>query len=273
MSEHVTLTLRAALEESIDLECIVPDRLAALSAAEISALPVMAGRKQRPLGDWFEVRGDRSPHVRVVGDVRRATGIGCGMTNGELTIDGAAGAHTGAGMSGGRLDVHGTAGDDVGVGMAGGSIRVRGSAGNRVGAALAGASRGMTGGEIMVDGSVGADAGARMRRGMLFVGGDAGERAGRSIIAGTIIVLGRVGPEPATGSKRGSLIAGGGLEVPVTYRYACRYHPPHVRLALTSLVRRHGVQVDQRFLDGAYRRYCGDAATIARGEILEWNPE
>jgi len=270
MSEHVTLTLRSRLEESIEAESIVPDRFAMLDQAEIAALPILVGRRRQSVGDFFDVTGDHSPFVRLVGDVRLAHGIGTGMSGGGLMIDGSAGARVAAEMSGGEVVVLGDVADDAGVGMTGGSLRVLGNAGNRIGAGTPGASRGMAGGEIVVDGSVGSDTGARMRRGLLFVGGDAQERAARAIIAGTVIVMGRVGSEPAFANKRGSLVVGGGVDVPVTYRYACEYAPPHVRLALTYLARRYGLSIEQRLVEGRYRRYCGDASTIAKGEILEW---
>src|SRR5678816_2016540 len=131
MSEHVTLTLRAPLERSIDATCIQPDAFASLSEREISALPVRSGRTQHTLGDYFAVRGGSSSRVRVIGDVRHATELGAGMTGGELMIDG-------------------NAGSGVGTGMSGGSIHVRGNVGDRVGAASPGAARGMSGGEIVV---------------------------------------------------------------------------------------------------------------------------
>ena len=90
------------------------------------------------------------------------------------------------------------------------------------------------------------------------------------MIAGTVFVMGQVGHEPALANKRGSLVVAGGIDVPMTYRHACDYAPPHVRLALTSLGRRYGLSIDRRFVEGHYRRYCGDAGTIANGEILEW---
>jgi hypothetical protein len=42
-----------------------------------------------------------------------------------------------------------------------------------------------------------------------------------------------------------------------------------VRLLLTYLRRQYGVAVDDRALDGHYRRYCGDAGDPGKGEILE----
>lgn len=270
MSEHVGLTLRARLTEPIEAGSVVPNVLATLAEGEIAALPVWVGRTRATLGDFFDVRGERSASLRIAGDVRRVHGIATDMVAGSLTIEGDVGTRLGAGMTGGTIDVHGGAGNDVGTAMTGGSIRVRGSAGHRVGAASPGASRGMTGGEIIVEGSVGTDAGARMRRGLLFIGGDAGDRAARSIIAGTVVVIGGVGAEPAFASKRGSLVVCGRVSVPVTYRFACEYAPPHVRVVLTHVARRHGVVVNRRFVDGRFRRYCGDAGTVAKGEILEW---
>jgi len=270
MSEHVTLTLRSPLTESIEADCIVPTALRSRNQSEIGSLTVWSGRVRRSVSDYFDVTGDRSSSVRVVGDVRRVHGIGSGMTGGALVIDGDAGARVGAGMTGGDIDVLGSVADDAGLGMAGGSIRVRKHAGDRVGAGMPGASRGVTGGEILVEGSIGSDAGARMRRGLVFVGGSTGDRAARSIIAGTVIVLGRVGAEPAYASKRGTLVTAGGIDVPVTYRYACDYEPPHVRLALTYLARRYRLAIPRSVIEGRYRRYCGDAGTLGRGEILEW---
>ena len=270
MSDHVTLTLRAPLEESIEADCIAPTAFASLEEGEIAALPVWAGRTRRTLADYFLVKGGRSASVRLAGDVRRVHRIAAGMADGDLVIEGDAGSHLAAGMTGGRVDVLGGAGDDAGMGMSGGSLHIRRNAGDRVGAGTPGASRGMTGGEIVVEGSVGADAGARMRRGLLFVGGDAGNHAARAMIAGTVLVIGRVGNEPAFASKRGSLVVAGGVEVPMRYRFACNYEPPHVRLALTYLVRQYGLSLGRELVQGRFRRYCGDASTVGKGEILEW---
>ena len=270
MSEHVTLTLRSPLSESIEADSIVPNVMGSLSEPEIGALPVWSGRARRSLRDYFDVKGGASTSVRVVGDVRRVHGIGAAMMGGRLVVDGDAGSRVAAGMVAGRVDVLGSVADDAALGMAGGSLRVRKDAGDRLGAATPGASRGATGAEIVVEGSVGSDAGARMRRGLIFVGGSAGGRVARSIIAGTIFVTGRVGAEPAFASKRGSLVVAGGIDVPVTYRYACEYEPPHVRVALTYLARRYHLAIARSLIDGRYRRYCGDAGTVGRGEILEW---
>ena len=38
---------------------------------------------------------------------------------------------------------------------------------------------------------------------------------------------------------------------------------------MTYLARRHGLAIEPQVRDGLYRRYCGDAAGPAKGEILE----
>ena len=270
MSNTVVLTLRSPLDAPLDAECVAADRFAELTEREIAALPVWSGARRAPLGDFFDVRGGRATSVRVVGDVARVEGLGSGAGGGELVVEGDAGRRVAAGMSGGTVDVRGSVGDDAGIGMSGGALRVAGDAGDRLGGGTPGASRGMTGGEIVVAGSAGRDAGALARRGVIAVGGDAGERAGRGVIAGTVVVFGRVGAGAGEGNKRGTVVAGGGVEVPPTYRFACTYRPPHLRLLLTHLRRRHKLDVDDRFVAGLYRRWCGDVSTVGRGEILEW---
>ena len=104
------------------------------------------------------------------------------------------------------------------------------------------------------------------RRGHVAV--DVGADAVRAIIAGTLMVFGRTGPRPGRGSKRGSIVAIGGIDVPATYTYACTYQPPHIRLMLTYLRRRYGLSIEDEALNGRYRRYCGDIGGVGKGEIL-----
>jgi hypothetical protein len=74
-------------------------------------------------------------------------------------------------------------------------------------------------------------------------------------------------------SKRGSIVALGPVTVPSTYRYACTYQPPHLRVTLTRLRTRYALPVGQRHLTGLYRRYSGDLADLGKGEILAWTAE
>jgi formylmethanofuran dehydrogenase subunit C len=241
-----------------------------LSEVQIAQLPFWVGRRQATLGDFFDVHGEYASIIRVEGASAALNGLGASMSAGELLVDGDAGDAVGAGMTGGRIDVRGRVGDDAGRGMYGGVLCVHGDAGARLGAAAPGASQGMSGGEIVVRGSAGDDVGARCRRGLIAVCGDVGGAAGRSMIAGSVLVVGRVGPGAGQFNKRGSLIAIGGVDVPATYRYACTYRPPHVRLTLAHIARRYDVHLDPAVANGRFRRYCGDLLEPGKGEILQW---
>jgi hypothetical protein len=89
------------------------------------------------------------------------------------------------------------------------------------------------------------------------------------MIAGTLIVLGRTGAHPGRGSKRGSIVSAGEITVPATYRYACTFQPPLIRLTVTYLRRCYALEIPDSVRDGFYRRYCGDAGNPGKGEILE----
>lgn len=268
----VVLTPRAAPEVPIEVECVAPDRFAALGEREIAALPVWQGTRAATLGDFFAVRGGRNALVRIDGDVPWADGLGTAMGGGMLRVEGRAGRGVGAGMTGGTIEVLGDAGDDAGMAMAGGVLRIAGSAGDRLGAARAGASRGATGGEIIVLGAAGALAGAAARRVLIVVVGSVGPDAARAMIAGSLVVLGAAGAGAARWSKRGTLVVMGAVAIAPTYRYACTYQPPHVRRTLTYLRQRHALAIEDRYVHGRYRRYSGDMAELGKGEILQWTP-
>jgi formylmethanofuran dehydrogenase subunit C len=267
VSAAVTLTWRGG-RERVDVEGLTPDACAERSAAEIGSLPAWVGSTRAAVGDFFDVAGERSAHVRVTGDLALVDGLGAGMSTGELVVEGSAGSRLAAGLAGGRVRVRGSVGDDAGLAMSGGVLRITGSAGHRLGAAAPGASRGMTGGEILVEGTAGDDLALRARRGLVVVAGDVGRTAGRSMIAGTLVVGGAVGDGVLDGNKRGSLVALARITVPSTYRLACTYEPPFVRLLMTYLARTHQWPVDAGWRDGVYRRYCGGPIGPGRGEIL-----
>jgi formylmethanofuran dehydrogenase subunit C len=269
VSEAITLTLRASLDAPVSMHAVQPQKLAGLSEQQISAIVVTTGRSQVALGDLFSVQGSHSSRLRIAGSTRLLEGLGSGMLDGELIIDGNAGTDVGAAMTGGTIHARGSVGDGAGVGMGGGVLRIDGDAGDRLGAGLPGASRGITGGEIIVSGSTGSETGARARRGLIVVAGNAGRDAGRAMIAGSIVVLGGCGEGPGRGNKRGSIVSCGAISIPATYRYACTFSPPHLRLTFRYLTRRYGLQIAASVLEGRYRRYCGDAGDPGKGEILE----
>jgi formylmethanofuran dehydrogenase subunit C len=238
----LTLTLREQPDVALEADVLTPDRLA--GAEDIAALPLWHGKERVRVGDFFAVSGS-GDDVRVVGDLRRVTHVGAGMTAGRLTVEGDVGDWAGAGMHGGTLVVHG-------------------SAGHHLGGAYSGERAGMRGGEIVVHGDAGLQAGAGLRRGLIAVGGRAGEAAGLRMLAGTIVALGGLGPRAGAGMRRGSLVTMAPCTPLATFVFSCIYRPPFLRLYLRRL-QALGLTVP---LDGRYARWCGDGLELQRGEIL-----
>lgn len=278
--KEIVLTLKEPLTIPLEADAIRPDLLAEKSRREIEALPLYHGNRQRRLGELFEVRGERSEQVRIVGDLSRVKKLGYGMAGGRLVVEGDAGMHLGALMRGGEIVVEGDASDWLGAEMRGGLIRVKGNAGNFIGAAYWGSRRGMNRGTIIVEGDAGNEVGGRMRRGLIVILGEAGDFLGANMIAGTIVVFGRVGRGPGAGMRRGTIVLFGGgqsgqsgalpLQPPQllpTFRYDCTYNPTFLRVYLRAL-RRYGIEVREEYIAGNYRRYNGDIAELGKGEIL-----
>ncbi len=145
----VVATLKEDLATPLEAEALSPDVIAGLTHADILALPVFLGNRQRRLGDFFEVEGERSASLELHGDLAQVKWIGRGMTQGSIAVHGNAGMHLGASMSGGTITVDGDAADWLGAEMTGGLIHVHGRAGGQVGAAYRGSTVGMRGGEIL----------------------------------------------------------------------------------------------------------------------------
>ncbi len=261
------LTRRASSPIPLEVEGIIPEKLAGLSLLEVSQLPVYHGNRSEPLGEWFDVTGDAADGVvRFAGCTATVKHVGAGMTSGRVEVEGGVGMHAGAAMRGGTLVVRGDAGDWLGAEMKGGSIAVYGNAGSQVGAAYRGSRRGMTGGEIHVRGAAGDEVGLLMRRGLIAVGGACGEFAGASMIAGSVFVFGRLGGRAGAGMKRGTVYAGGGVtDLPPSFRKACGYAPSFLPLYLRHIARVGVVSVGRT---ARVRCWRGDLLHGGTGEVL-----
>ena len=267
----ITLTLKEAPSVPLEAESISPDVMATLSNGAIRALPVLLGKRPRRIADFFDVEGEASDALAIVGDCTRVKWIGRAMTHGAITVSGSAGMHLGAYMSGGSIDVSGNASDWVGGEMSGGLIRVAGNVGGQIGAAYRGSSTGMRDGTIVVGGTAGLEVGMRMKRGIIAVNGLVRDFAGLQMKGGKII-LGS-GAELRTGAwmMRGTIISLRPLPLLPTFSYAATYMPSVLRLYARHL-KPLGVSLPSDAHEGAYRRYTGDTCVPGRGELLVWSP-
>lgn len=265
--ELVSLTSDAL---PVEVHGVTPDQLRGRALTDIERWPVRHGNRTLALAELFRVRGDAGDGVlRFSGPLESVHGIGAGLQDGTVHVDGSGGRHLGAEMRGGAIRVTGNAGDWLGAEMTGGVITVEGNAGNLAGAAYRGSVRGMSGGTILVQGSVGHEAGHSLRRGLLAVAGDCGDFAGVNMLAGSLLLFGRAGRHPGAGMRRGTLAflgpAPDGL-LP-TFRPGCCYEPVFMRLLLAEL-RRQGFAAAERSQPSRFRLYHGDMVALGRGEIL-----
>ncbi len=268
-SDRLTLTLRARPSAPLELYGVTPDKVANLSAAEVARLPILYGNRRDELGQFFDVTGSPTPgQLHLVGDTGRVKGIGAGMFAGAIHVESDVGPHAGAGMTGGVLTIGGNAGDWLGAEMEGGRIEVGGAAGHQVGAAYRGSRRGMTGGTILIRGEAGDEVGLLMRRGVIAVGGRCGQYAGASMIAGSLFLVGGVGPRVGAGMKRGTIVTfGPALELPPSFRFACRFKPSILAVYAASL-RALSFPVPSYLGESEVDCFRGDLLTGGRGEVF-----
>lgn len=265
----ITLHLKREPTVPLEAEALSPDVFAGLSNAEIRALIVYHGKRQLPLGEFFDVEGERSSDLVLHGALHKVRWIGRSMSQGSITVHGSVGMHLGAYMSGGRIEIHGNASDWIGAEMKNGFIHIHGNAGGQVGAAYRGSLRGMKNGTIFIDGSAGLEVGMRMRRGTIVVKGPARDFTGLQMKGGTIILLS--GAEIRTGAwmNRGTIISLKPLAMMPTFAHAADMSPVFVGV-LARHLRQFGIRLPSG--DGTYRQYAGDLSVSDKGEILIWQP-
>ncbi len=271
MSE-VILTFKGGVEVPLEVDCITPDLFQIKVHAEIEHLPIYHGNQRMALADFFEVKGERSDRIRIVGDLSKVRRIGQGMTTGRIGIQGSAGMNVGAGMAGGEILVEGDVDDWAGAEMRGGFLWIKGNAGNRAGSAYRGSKYGMRSGTILIEGGAGHEVGGYMRRGCIAVLGDVEDFAGARMVAGSLFLFGRTGVRTGGGMKRGSIVCFQEPALLPTFQYNCTYAPVFPQIFLRSLQRK-GFPVKDEWLRGQFRRYNGDLSELGKGEILVWQGE
>jgi formylmethanofuran dehydrogenase subunit C len=261
----LTFTLKTKPAQRLDLSPLVPARLGKLKPKEIEALRVGTTRLKLTVGDVFKLKGSDVGQLRFVGTDARCDFIGKELRDGEIVVDGDAGAYLGAAMKSGTIEVKGNAGALAGASMSGGTVVIAGHAGERAAGVLVGETHGMKGGVLTIGRNAGPLVGERMRRGLVIVNGDAGDYAGGRMIAGTILFKRRVGKNAGYLLRRGSLIF---LREPdellPTFGDCGEIEFDYLRL----LERWLGAAGQPVRLRGRARRLMGDMAALGKGEML-----
>jgi len=255
----------------LEAEVLSPDKLSNLSNDEIRSLIVYHGKRQLPLGEFFDVEGERSEDLVLHGALHKVRWIGRAMSKGSVTIHGNVGMHLGAYMSGGRIEVHGNATDWIGAEMRNGFIHIHGSAGGQVGAGYRGSLLGMRDGTIIVDGFAGLEVGMRMKGGIIVIGGPAKDFTGLQMKGGTIVLMS--GAEIRTGAwmNRGTIVSMKPLQMMPTFEFAGDKDPAFLSDYANQL-KAYGINLPASAADGYFRHYAGDLAVSDKGELLIWQP-
>jgi formylmethanofuran dehydrogenase subunit C len=261
----LSFRLAAKPEQRLDLSPLTPSKLAGLGIRDIEALTIGTTREPVTVGDMFKVKGNDAAKLRLVGTDGRCDRIGQGLTEGEIVVDGDAGAYLGAAMRGGALIVNGSAGPFAGGGMAGGTVDIAGSAGERAAGVIVGETFGMRGGKLSIGGKAGPMLGERMRRGLVIVAGGAGDYAGARMIAGTILLKGRVGRYAGYGLRRGTLILGKEPDQLLPTFGDCGVLDFNWLRVLDGYLRETDARVKVK---ARARRLMGDMAVLGKGEML-----
>ncbi|MFM7058051.1 MAG: formylmethanofuran dehydrogenase subunit C [Planctomycetota bacterium] len=269
---HMTLVLSLIRPSRLPTEVhgITPDRLVAMSPADIARLTILQGNQRLPLADLFQISGSATDmEIVFQGELDSVHWIGAGMVSGHIRAEGNVGRHVGSGMVGGELTVIGSADGWAGAEMHGGLLRILGSAGPLAGGAYRGATKGMTGGTLLIHGDAGSECGLVMRRGLIAIGGSCGDYPAFNMLAGALIVSGNTGLRPGAGMRRGTLALLGTNppDLLPTFRYSAVLHPTALRLVLQRLQQLQ-FPVDPELYAARFELFRGDLVAGGKGEIL-----
>jgi formylmethanofuran dehydrogenase subunit C len=265
----LTLTLHAAPAQRVDASPLIPKNLLGLSKAEIGSITLITGNQRVRVDEIFKISGDNANHLIFAGETAKLDYIGKNFTGDQIEVQGPCGAYVGMGMKTGQINIHGSVDAFAACEMVGGLLKVNGDSGDFLGAARPGNRAGMAGGTVIIAGNVGTRAGDQMRRGTILVEGNASDYLGARMIAGTIAVLGKTGNYLGYGMKRGTLLL---WQTPDKLSATFNDCGPHTLDFLPFMLASYkGLETRFAALTEITRRvhrYCGDMASLGRGEIL-----
>ena len=261
----LTLELRTEPGQRLDLSPLTPAALAGMKPKGIEAIAIGTVRETLTVGDVFRLKGNEAAKLHFAGTNDTCDFIGQGLSQGEIVVDGDAGAYLGSKMRAGIISVSGSAGALAGASMRGGRIDIARDAGEKAGGVAVGEAHGMRGGRLLIGGKAGALLGEKMRRGLIIGRGGAGDYAGARMIAGTILLRGRIGRWAGYGLRRGSLIIDKQPKDLLPTFGDCGV----LEFTWLRLLDKELKATDGRFrLGSRARRLVGDMAVLGKGEML-----
>ncbi len=264
----LTLTLKNAPEQRIDMSALSCHLLKTLSITDIAALTLQSGKRKLRVDELFTIEGSDSQQLVIKNSHEKLDFIGKDLDDGSISVEGDAGAYLAMGMKAGDIKVSGNVGLYAACEMKKGYLEISGNAGDFLGAALPGNKMGMKGGTILVKGDVGQRAGDHMRRGNILIEGNAGDYCGSRMTAGTIAVMGQTGRYLGYAMRRGTLLLWNQPQLSASFN-DCGAHT----LAFLPILFASFRSLNTKFADVAQsfnrvQRYAGDMSEMGRGEVL-----
>lgn len=262
----LTLTLKNAPAQRIDMAPLTPDNLDGKSIADIAAIELLSGNRKLRVDSLFDVAGNDTANIVIRNANGKLDFIGRGMKQGSIAVEGDAGSYLAFQMKKGKITVNGNADAYAASGMAGGLLKINGNVGDFLAAAIPGDRKGMKGGTVIVTGNAGDRAGDQMRRGIILIEGNVGAYCASRMLAGTIGVMGSVGEYVGYGMRRGTLLLFSTPQMHATLQ-DCGSHT----LPFLSLMFKSFAELPSKFSRisrNRVQRYAGDLANDGKGEIL-----
>ena len=262
---RLTFELRTEPAQRLDLSPLTPAGLAGMKPRNIQAIAIGTSRQALTVGDVFKLKGTDVAKLRFVGTDARCDLIGQGLTEGEITVDGDAGAYLGVRHERrqNRRERHRSDHLPAPACAAAGSTSPATPAPRQAAWRSARPTACVAAG-FSIGGKAGALLGERMRRGLIIGRGDAGDYAAARMIAGTILVKGRIGRFAGYG------FAAARSSSTRSRRSCCR---PSA-IAACSISTGFACSTCSSANDGRFRvgyrarRLIGDMAVLGKGEML-----
>lgn len=203
----------------IEVEKLIPEKIAGKSIDEILKMKVYEGNRKRLVRDLFIVTGEvaenpKEQEITFRNSSAKIRRIGEKMSVGKIIVDGDVGPFAGFKMKGGVLIIKGNAGPWLGGKMKNGTIEVFGDAEGFVGSKLRGEPpyTGMSGGMIIIHGNAGREVGAHMKKGKILIEGNVGVLPGKHMAGGSILIKGNCAGWPGVHMVGGKIIILGKVE-------------------------------------------------------------
>ncbi len=257
---EIVLKLKEIPKLYLDIEGIIPERIAGKKLSEIEELDIYHGKRKVKLADFFDISmsnklGENPEEIKMVfeGELSKVKRIGYSLASGKILVKGNAGMYLGAFMKGGEIIVEGDVDSFAALNMKGGKLIIKGNCGDYLGASYRGEWRGMYGGEIIVEGNVGKELGAYMRKGKIVVKGNADMFAGVSMKGGLLIIK-KASLRVGASMRGGHIVVEEIDEILPGFFYEGEERNP---------------EIEGEVFDGEYKIYSGDhAERKAKGRLL-----